>query len=233
MGRTKYRRVSDPVECTSDQATLKTSRSSGGNRLCSQKLFWILFTLFIAFGAMAFFVFTLAFRSSDNEMELYRRALNYITGERFVRSESSEETDFPHHDILLPRDVLPTRYQVYLHPNLTTFTFEGGVKIEITCKKATKYIILHIKDLEISEHKLSQGHEQDDLAIRRTAQNKKHDQLLVEAEEDLDPGETYTLHLSFSGTLNNKMVGFYRSSYKTKKGDTRYAGIFYAHHAYI
>lgn len=224
MEDTKYRGVTDSGLVNND-INPKTSRGSsvsyGGHRMCSQRLCLILFTLFIAFGAMGFFVFTVAFRSSDNEMELYKRALHYITGDRFARSEDGG-SDFPHKDILLPKDILPTRYQVYLHPNLTTFDFEGGVKIDLLCKNPTKNVILHMRDLKILEYKVREDKTDGKLLeIKRTAENKKHDQYLVELVDDLKAGQKYILRLSFSGKLSDKMAGFYKSSYKTKTGKTR------------
>lgn len=190
-----------------------------GNRLCTGKLCAIFLTLTIALGAIVLFIFSAFFHASDSEMEFYRRAVDYITGDRLARSTDSDK-DFPHKNILLPKDIQPERYQVYLHPNLTTFDFHGGVKIDVTCEKPTKHILLHMKHLNITSYGVrdSGGNR---LPVLRVAESKKLEQYLVEMREELKEGEKYTVKLEFNGHLSNTMTGFYKSSYKTKSGEIR------------
>ena len=188
-----------------------------GNRLCSGKICAIFLTLSIAFGAIVLFVFTAFFHASDSEIEFYRRAMKYITGDRFARSENNNEKNFPHKEILLPKNISPERYQVYLHPNLTTFDFHGGVKIDIVCKKATRNILLHVKKLNITSYGVQDSHG-NHLPVLQVAQSKKLEQYLVEMRDELKKGEKYTVKFDFNGHLSNTMAGFYKSSYKTKNG---------------
>ena len=187
--------------------------------MCSQKLCAILLTMAIALGAVVLFVFSAFFHASDSEMEFYRRAMDYITGSRITRSVN-DENNFPHKNILLPRDLIPERYQVYLHPNLTTFDFHGGVKIDVVCKKPTKNVFLHVKHLNITSYGV-QDSSGNHLPVLRVAESKKLEQYLIELETELHEGATYTLKFDFNGQLSNTMTGFYKSSYKTKSGQTR------------
>ena len=207
--------VEDDSERPSSQSRSRVSYQ--GNRLCTGKLCVILFTLSIAFGAIILFVFSAFFHASDSEIEFYRRAMNYITGDRFARSESSNEENFPHKEILLPKDIKPERYQVYLHPNLTSFDFHGGVKIDIICDKPTRNILLHVKKLNITSYGVQDSHG-NRLPVLRVAESKKLEQYLVEMREELKRGEKYTVKFDFNGHLSNTMAGFYKSSYKTKSG---------------
>ena len=210
-----------PVEDASESlsSNSRSRVSYHGSKMCSGKLCAIFLTLSIALGAVVLFIFSAFVHASDSEIDFYRRAVDYITGDRYARSADSEK-NFPHKNILLPKDIKPERYQVYLHPNLTTFDFHGGVKIDVTVENPTRNILLHVKHLKITSYGIqdSQGNH---LPVLRVAESKKLEQYLVEMKDQLKTGETYTVKLEFNGQLSNTMTGFYKSSYKTKSGEMR------------
>lgn len=210
--------VEDDSEGPSSHSRSRVSYQ--GNRMCSGKLCAIFLTLSIAFAAVVLFVFSAFFHASDSEIEFYRRAVDYITGDRFTRSAVNDEKNFPHKEILLPKDIKPERYQVYLHPNLTSFNFHGGVKIDIICDSPTRNILLHMKRLNITSYGV-QDSRGDHLPVLRVAESKKLEQYLVEMKDELKKGEKYTVKLEFNGQLANTMAGFYKSSYKTKSGEMK------------
>lgn len=221
-----YRAASTEEDDSDRSFSHSSSRVSyQGNMICSGKLCAIFLTLSIAFGAVVLFIFSAFFHASDSEIEFYKRAMDYITGDRFARSEmNDDEKSFPHKEILLPKDLTPERYQVYLHPNLTTFDFHGGVKIDIICKNPTRNILLHMKKLNITSYGV-QDSSGNHLSVLRVAHSKKLEQYLVQMRDELQKGEKYTLKLDFNGLLSNTMAGFYKSSYKTKSGKMRYAAV--------
>ena len=47
--------------------------------------------------------------------------------------------------------VLPETYDIFLHPNISTSEFFGRVKIVCRLVDSTNFIVLHIKDLNISK----------------------------------------------------------------------------------
>lgn len=210
-----------PVEDVSEPLSSNSKSRVGyqGSRVCNGKLCAIFITLSIALGAIALFIFSAFVHTSDSEIEFYRRAVDYITGDRFTRSADSEK-NFPHKNILLPKDIKPERYQVYLHPNLTSFDFHGGVKIDVTVEKPTRNVLLHVKHLNITSYGIedSRGNH---LPILRVAESKKLEQYLVELRDELTQGEKYTVKFKFNGHLSDTMTGFYKSSYKTKSGKIR------------
>ncbi|KAK2562234.1 Endoplasmic reticulum aminopeptidase 1 [Acropora cervicornis] len=218
----RYRAAPDEDEDERPPSYTRSSRVSyHGNRLFSGKICVIFLTLAIALGAIILFIFTAFFHASDSETAFYRRAMKYITGDRFYRSNINEENNFPHKEILLPKDITPQRYQVYLHPNLTTFDFHGGVKIDIICEKPTRNILLHVKKLNITSYGVQDSHG-NHLPVLRVAQSKKLEQYLVEMKDELKKDEKYTIKFDFNGQLSNTMTGFYKSSYKTKSGKTKH-----------
>eukprot|EP00112_Aurelia_sp_Birch-Aquarium-sp1_P016412 Seg3719.2 transcript_id=Seg3719.2/GoldUCD/mRNA.D3Y31 product="Endoplasmic reticulum aminopeptidase 1" protein_id=Seg3719.2/GoldUCD/D3Y31 len=135
---------------------------------------------------------------------------------------------FEYAGIRLPKDIEPLRYRIYLHPNLTTFKVFGSTRILMRCVKATSKVILHFKDNTIMQVRLLKGsylskplNEKDVLAKDSYLTNSDKELLMVQTEQNLEVGQNYTLIIRYNGTLQAKLQGFYRSSYKTKSGETR------------
>ena len=138
--------------------------------------------------------------------------------------------EFPYPDLRLPGDLEPLRYRIYLHPNLTTFNVFGSTRILFRCLKPTKKVILHFKENTITDVRLLNNSyldrqlNNDDLLVKgEFSTNQEKELLVIQTEKDLEVGNNYTLVVLYNGTLQEKLQGFYRSSYKTKSGETRYA----------
>lgn len=210
--------------------------SQKGKSICNQRWFFISVVLVIAIGGMTLFVCTAVRSSSQKDVSLYKRAALYIkenvqsTFQSSIKSikntfnregRSVKVNEFPYKEIRLPKDILPSTYKLYLRPDLSsTFDYNGRVAIDVTCVKATRYVILHHKKLDIKKYQLLDS-SQKEVKVLRMLQNEKNEQFLLETQDDLVAGEKYTVKLTFTGNLSNKMAGFYRSSYKTKNGETR------------
>ena len=97
----------------------------------------------------------------------------------------------------LGRGVLPHRYELELAPDLDTAVFSGTVSIDLEVREATDTITLHAVDLDIT-----------------TAWTRPEGGRALDATVEADPErEWVVLHLDFSGTLNDQLVGFYRSAF--------------------
>ncbi|XP_022104262.1 aminopeptidase N-like isoform X2 [Acanthaster planci] len=136
----------------------------------------------------------------------------------------------------LPLDVIPKRYNVRLQPFLTTddaqdslmgrnFTFDGLVTIKVECNEPTNTITLHTLDLTL--HKppkvtsLSGGMDAPDL-FESYEFVVEYDFLVITLKEKLASGQDYEIKLNYSGELNDKLAGFYRSKYTTAEGEERW-----------
>ena len=118
----------------------------------------------------------------------------------------------------LPRHVVPTRYDLRLEPDLTTASFAGQETITVTVHRPTSDIVLNAIDLDIALAKIegeSGPARGATIALDATLQ-RCH----LTFAEPLSPGR-WRLTISFSGTLNDKLRGFYRSTYKDENGVTR------------
>ncbi|RLU25456.1 hypothetical protein DMN91_001612 [Ooceraea biroi] len=128
---------------------------------------------------------------------------------------------FPWDNIRLPAYVHPTRYNITMHPNLTTLEFRGRVTIEFYVDEETKFIVFHSKNLTIKEQIVKEG--QEDMKIAKLLEYPKREQLYLEVEDTFQKRNNYTLFLSFNSTLNTtELKGFYFSSYSTPEGEQKY-----------
>jgi glutamyl aminopeptidase len=133
---------------------------------------------------------------------------------------------FPWHNIRLPDTIMPMTYDLFMHPNLTTFNFTGQVNISVIAKKPTDVVIFHIKELKVTSHELyqvtSDGNVIEKLKIVGSSENVKHEQFCLKLNASLIEQRLYQLRLGFSGSLTDSLAGFYRSSYETKAGEKRW-----------
>lgn len=125
---------------------------------------------------------------------------------------------FPWDSIRLPEFIVPVHYSIHIHPNLTTFIYQGVVNITFQLLQPANFVVLHAKDFELDDIKLNSD---DDIKVAKTLKYEKHEQLFMEFSQNLIPKKDYTLILSFNGNLTEKLEGFYLSSYTTVSGKKR------------
>ena len=116
----------------------------------------------------------------------------------------------------LPRTVLPVRYDVELVPDLTSATFTGTVRIEATvaADAPVTTVVLNAADLEVEAATV-------DGAPATWWLDPVAERLSLTPAEPLTAGGPTVIHLTFSGALNDKLKGFYRSSTTAADGTTR------------
>ncbi len=114
----------------------------------------------------------------------------------------------------LPRTVVPRRYELRLEPDLETFTFAGKAGVDIEVVEPVGEIVLNAADLEIS------GGDLDGLALAGVDYDGEHERAVLRLGEPAQPGAV-RLSLSFTGTLNDQLRGFYRSTFTDDDGEER------------
>jgi puromycin-sensitive aminopeptidase len=125
----------------------------------------------------------------------------------------------------LPPGVVPKRYAIRLAPDLSAATFDGDEQIEIEISEARTSIVLNVTELEIHQAMLSigwqsEGAEPDGEHALSIALDEAAEFLTLGAPETITPGK-YTLSIGFSGILNDKLCGFYRSTFQDDDGNER------------
>ena len=113
--------------------------------------------------------------------------------------------------VRLSKDVVPKKYEIHLKPDLEAFVFEGEETIHLTLTKPTKAITLHAIELEIDSAEVA------GTTARKISYDKKSETATIVFQKMLPKGPA-RLQLAFRGILNDKMHGFYRSSYSLNGG---------------
>ena len=117
----------------------------------------------------------------------------------------------------LPRHVVPIRYDLRLEPDLTTARFAGHETISLVIHQPTSDIVLNAIELDITS-----AHIEGNSGMTRQASLALDEALQrchLTFSTPLSPG-TWKLIIAFYGTLNDKLRGFYRSTYKDEHGAT-------------
>ena len=108
-------------------------------------------------------------------------------------------------DVRLSKNVIPSKYDIQLRPDLENFTFEGIEIIRLSILQKTRIITLHSKELEIGTVRLGE-------VFGGVFYNKKKETVTFSFPKVIPAGKI-KLTIAFKGILNDKMRGFYKSSY--------------------
>ncbi|KAF7877588.1 hypothetical protein EAF04_001263 [Stromatinia cepivora] len=118
---------------------------------------------------------------------------------------------------ILPANVIPRHYDLTLEPDFKKCTYEGTVIIDLDVAEDTTSISLNTLELEIHSTKVTSGSETisstPDVSYNEANQTTK-----VAFEKTIPKGTKAQIEMKFTGQLNDKMAGFYRSTYKNADG---------------
>jgi puromycin-sensitive aminopeptidase len=115
----------------------------------------------------------------------------------------------------LPVGVVPSAYRLRMEPDLLSGDFRGTVEIDVDVRATTMTIVLNAVDLEFEATELRSP----DGAGREgtVALDAAHERATFTFDTPIGLGD-YTLILRFAGVLSDKLVGFYKSSYRDEDG---------------
>jgi len=112
----------------------------------------------------------------------------------------------------LPKTVVPDRYEIRLEPDLERFTFAGEESVSVTIREPVTEIVLNGAELEIHQVFIQYG---QGVTLKGEATlDAAAERARLTFPETLTPG-VWRLTLQFTGILNDRLHGFYRSTYKT------------------
>ena len=115
----------------------------------------------------------------------------------------------------LARDISPRHYDLRLEPDLGSATFDGRVTIDLEVVSATSSVSVNIRDLAIHAVHVRGTTGQPVGASFRLDDDTER--LIVSLDGELNVGEAQ-LTIDFSGTLNDRLRGFYRSTFTDADG---------------
>ena len=131
-------------------------------------------------------------------------------------------------DYRLSKSVIPDRYEITIRPDFTSLTFTGHAAVTVDIKETVDEIVMNALDLTIQEAYILA----DQVSLADADANFdeysplhcswRHDaneeRVAIISPVDLEAG-LYTLVYSFSGVLNDKLRGFYKSVYTDDGGE--------------
>ncbi|PSS19341.1 Aminopeptidase [Actinidia chinensis var. chinensis] len=117
----------------------------------------------------------------------------------------------------LPKFAVPKRYDIKLKPDLVACKFSGAVDISVDVVAPTKFIVLNAADLAVHPNSVRFTDQTGSKVLEALVVElcEEDEIVVVEFAENLPIGVGF-LCIAFEGTLNDKMKGFYRSSYEHK-----------------
>ena len=113
--------------------------------------------------------------------------------------------------------IRPINYALEFEPNFKNFTYHGKETIQIQISKPTKIISLNAAELEIKKCHLFW---QNNTIKTKSKIDKKNESLIIHLPQKIH-GQAQ-LYLEFSGILNDRLIGFYKSEYKDDSGNRKY-----------
>jgi puromycin-sensitive aminopeptidase len=120
-------------------------------------------------------------------------------------------------DYRLPTSVVPSRYEIRLTPDLEAATFAGEETVTVTVGEPVMEIVLNAAELAIQS---VAARDAAGAVVQGTAAlDEAQERARLIFPSPLAPGE-WRLTLVFTGILNDKLHGFYRSTYKDPGGVT-------------
>jgi puromycin-sensitive aminopeptidase len=112
--------------------------------------------------------------------------------------------------VKLPGHILPERYTITLFPNLQEFAFSGEEEIILELTKNVTEITLHAVELEINSAEIFKTKK---IKSTKITYDERTETATIFFDKTIRKGEA-KLKLTFTGILNDKMRGFYRSKYE-------------------
>jgi len=123
-------------------------------------------------------------------------------------------------DHRLPRTVVPRHYELVIEPDLDAATFTGEETVAVEITEPVGSIVLNVKELDVHEAWVTVAGERVDADVTLDAERERATFAL---SREVPAGDA-TVHARFSGVLNDKLTGFYRSTFVDAGGTTRTIG---------
>jgi puromycin-sensitive aminopeptidase len=110
----------------------------------------------------------------------------------------------------LPRTVEPLRYEITLTPDLDAAAFAGEAHVRVVVNEAVREIVLNSAEIDIVSSELTS--DDGTQLAGRVSYDEDLQQATIALPTEAAPGH-WTLTLAFAGILNDKLRGFYRSTF--------------------
>ncbi len=113
----------------------------------------------------------------------------------------------------LPQGIVPDHYDLAFTPDLQKATFAGEESIDVKVQARTASVTLNAIEIDIQEASVTQG---DNTQTATVTFYPEKQQVTLAVDGGLEPGLA-SIHIKFSGTLNDKLRGFYLAKTQLRK----------------
>ncbi|XP_075431253.1 aminopeptidase N isoform X2 [Ascaphus truei] len=123
----------------------------------------------------------------------------------------------------LPKSLIPHHYNLKLQPYLeknndNLYIFKGESTVFFKCIQTTNLVLIHSKNLNYTTSNESHAILKEEatgreMTLLKTWLEVSTQYLVVQAAENLQTGQEYSLSTMFTGELKDDLAGFYRSEY--------------------
>ena len=128
--------------------------------------------------------------------------------------------------VILPDNVRPVHYDLTLTPNFDDFTFDGEVDVTVQMQPGTTEIVLNCSEIDIKSAAVSWADTDGEHTLKANGIAYDADAETATISIAGTPADGLVgdqhLQMAFTGELNDKLRGFYRSQYTNPEGETAY-----------
>ncbi|WP_041856320.1 M1 family metallopeptidase [Candidatus Korobacter versatilis] len=113
----------------------------------------------------------------------------------------------------LPGNVVPDHYSLKFAPDFSSSTFQGDETIDVRVLSATDAIVLNALELEIKSATVTVAGKELTASVTADAENET---VTLHVPSQLTVGSA-TIHIGYTGRLNDKLRGLYRSEANNRR----------------
>jgi len=113
----------------------------------------------------------------------------------------------------LPGNVVPEHYSLKFTPNFSSSSFQGDETIDVRVLSATDAVVLNALELDIKSATVKAGGKE--LTAKVTA-DSANETITLHLGSQIAAGEA-TVHIAYTGELNDKLRGLYRSEANNRR----------------
>ncbi|GFR60997.1 aminopeptidase [Elysia marginata] len=143
-----------------------------------------------------------------------------ILGDDDAPQAASEKGDssLPWSDFRLPKSLLPMKYIVKLHPNISKSTFRGRVTMRLQVMASTDLIVFHAHKLKLCVKNV-QYCKDARIGVKKTGYIEKLEMFYIKLSRPLCVDTIVDVDMSFKGSISPEAVGLFKTTYSHQSSD--------------
>ncbi|PVU86388.1 hypothetical protein BB561_006720 [Smittium simulii] len=126
----------------------------------------------------------------------------------------------------LSTNIRPLHYKINIRPDLEKFEFYGKVSVLLSVLKKTNFIELNSKNLNFTSVTLLNGTKSNVIPLNLIKTDPDKETITINLPFHIENNmNSITLEIEYTGEINDKLVGIYRSEYNDKAGNKKFMAV--------